>query len=162
MSRFRLSVMPSSVDRPDMRRFGMLFFSFLLLSSQSTKALDFMGWPDFNSLKNPETESPADQSPLPEEQVAWNPWKNTHLYRYRIGSRYAGRENWEHYLMFESHENVRFSQISYGSLKAPDVLVSPSNPVAKIVLRSSSTSRWKWTASLYSPPAPQTGINKPE
>lgn len=45
----------------------------------------------------------------------------------------------EHYLIFESRQNVRF----YDSLKASDVLVSASNPVAKIVLRSSSTSLWK-------------------
>jgi hypothetical protein len=38
--------------------------------------------------------------------------------------------------MFESRENVRFSEISYGSVKASDVLLSPSNPIAKIILLS--------------------------
>jgi hypothetical protein len=60
--------------------------------------------------------------------------------------------NRERYIIFESHENVRFSGISCGSMKAPDVLLSPSNPVAKIVLLSTSASRWKWNASLSSTP----------
>jgi len=136
------------------RRFGILFLLFFLLSSQSLKAQDFMGWPNFNSvpdtIKNPKTETQAAGSrkpPLPQKEIDWLPWKDLHMYRVRTGSRYAGRGNWERYIMFESRENVRFSEISYGSMKAPDVLLSPSNPVGKIVLLSHSTSLWKWHAS---------------
>jgi len=142
-----------------MRRFGILFFLFFLLSSQSLNAQDFMGWPNFNSvpdtIKNPKTETQAAGSkkpPLPQKEIDWLPWKDLRMYRYRTGSRYAGRGNWERYIMFESRENVRFSEISYGSVKASDVLLSPANPVGKIVLLSHSASRWKWNASLYSPP----------
>jgi hypothetical protein len=123
----------------DMRRFAILFFSFFLLfllSDQSSMAQDFMGWPNFNSVpdttKNPETKTQAVRS--------------------KTGSRYAGRGNWERYIIFESPENVHFSEISCGSAKAPDVSLSPSNPVAKIVLLSTSASRWKWNASLSSTP----------
>ena len=70
----------------------------------------------------------------------------------RTGSRYAGRGNWERYIIFESPQNIHFSEISCGSAKATDVLLSPSNPVAKIVLLSTSASRWKWNASLSSTP----------
>jgi hypothetical protein len=136
-----------------MRRFGILFFLFFLLPSQNSNALDFMGWPNFNpdTIKHPETETESARSkkaPLPHKQIDWQPWKDMRMYRYRTGSRYAGRANWEHYIMFESRENVRFSEISYGSVKASDVLLSPSNPIAKIILLSPSASRWKWNASF--------------
>jgi len=148
-----------------MRRFAILFFSFFLLfllfllSDQNTMAQDFMGWPNFNSvpdtIKNPEARTQAPRSkkaPLPQKQIFWEPWKDLRMYRYRTGSRYAGRGNWERYVIFESHEKIHFSEISCGSVKAPDVLLSPSNPVAKIVLLSTSASRWKWNASLSSTP----------
>jgi hypothetical protein len=134
----------------------MLFF---LLSAQNSNALDFMGWPSFNpvpdTIKNPETETQAagsKKAPLPHKEIDWLPCKDLRTYRYRTGSRYAGGGNWERYITFESRENVRFSEISYGSVKASEVLLSPSNPVAKIVLLLPSASRWTWNASLYSPP----------
>jgi hypothetical protein len=37
----------------DMRRFGISFFLFFLLSAQNSMAQDFLGWPNFNSV--PET-----------------------------------------------------------------------------------------------------------
>ena len=146
-----------------MRRFAILFFSFILLfllSDQNSMAQDFMGWPKFNTvpdtIKNGETKTQAARSekkkPLPQKQIVWQAWKDLRKYRYRTGSRYAGRGNWERYIIFESRENVHFSEISCGSAKAPDVLLSPSNPVAKIVLLSTSASRWKWNASLPSTP----------
>src|SRR6202030_3619933 len=122
----------------DMRRFGISFFLLFLLSAQNSNAQDFMGWPNFNSVpdttKNPETKTQAVRS------------KKKSL------PHYAGRGNWERYIIFESPENVHFSEISCGSAKAPDVSLSPSNPVAKIVLLSTSASRWKWNASLSSTP----------
>jgi hypothetical protein len=142
-----------------MRRFGILFFLFFLLSAQNSMAQDFMGWPNFNSvpdtIKNPESKTRAGRSKkesLPQKQIVWQPWKDLRMYRYRTGSRYAGRGYWERYVVFESPENVRFSGISCGSVKAPDVSLSSSNPVAKIVLLSTSASRWKWNASLSSTP----------
>ena len=140
-----------------MRRLGILFFLLFLVSAQNSMAQDFMGWPNFNSvpdtIKNTETKTRAARSkkkPLPQEQIVWQAWKDLRVYRYRTGSRYAGRGNWERYVIFESHENVRFSGISCDSVKAPDVLLSPSNPIAKIVLLSTSASRCKWNASLSS------------
>ena len=142
-----------------MRRFGILFFLFFLLSAQNSMPQNFVGWPSFNSvpdtIKNTETKTRSTRSkkkPLPQNQIVWQAWKDLRMYRYRTGSRYTGRGNWERYIIFESHENVRFSGISCGSVKAPDVLLSPSNPVAKIVLLSTSASRWKWNASLPSTP----------
>jgi hypothetical protein len=89
----------------DMRRFAILFFSFFLLfllSDQNSMAQDFMGWPNFNSVpdttKNPETKTQAVRSKkksLPQKQIVWQAWKDLHMYRYRTGSRYAGRGNWE-------------------------------------------------------------------
>ena len=144
----------------DMRRFGIsffLFFSFFLLSAQNSNSQDFVGWPNFNSVpdttKNPETKTQAVRSKkksLPQKQIVWQAWKDLRMYRYRTGSRYAGRGNWERYIIFESPQNVHFSEISCGSAKAPDVSLSPSNPVAKIVLLSTSASHWKWNASLFS------------
>ena len=148
-----------------MRRFRKSLFLFLCLSSQNLDAQDFRGWPNFDSVpdtvKNPKTapktsrvypattkKNPRDQK----EQVMWLPWKDLHTYRYRTGRRYAGNGNWERYIVFQSRENLRISEISYGSVKASDVLLSPSNPVAQIVLVSPSTSYWKWKASLTSPP----------
>jgi hypothetical protein len=142
-----------------MRRLGILFFLLFLVSAQNLMAQDFMGWPHFNSvpdtIKNTETKTRAARSkkkPLPQKQIVWQAWKDMRVYRYRTGSRYAGRGNWERYIIFESHENVRFFGISCDSVKAPDVLLSPSNPIAKIVLISTSASRWKWNASLSSTP----------
>jgi hypothetical protein len=142
-----------------MRRFGILFFLFFLLSAQNSMPQNFVGWPNFNSvpdtIKNTESKTRSTRSkkkPLPQTQIVWQAWKDLRMYRYRTGSRYTGRGNWERYIIFESHENVRFSGISCGSVKAPDVLLSPSNPVAKIVLLSTSASRWKWNASLSSTP----------
>ena len=148
-----------------MRRFGKSLFLFWWLSSQSVSAQDFRGWPNFNSVpdtvKNPKT-APKTSRAYPEttkknsrdqkEQITWLPWKDLRTYRYRTGRRYAGNGNWERYIVFQSRENIRFSEISYGSLKASDVLLSPSNPVAQIVLLSASPSLWKWNASLTSPP----------
>jgi len=141
----------------DMRRFGISFFLFFLFSAQNSNAQDFVGWPNFNSVpdttKSPQTKTQAVRSkkkPLPQNQIVWQAWKDLRMYRYRTGSRYAGRGNWERYIIFESPRNVHLSEISCGSAKASDVSLSPSNPVAKIVLLSTSTSRWKWNASLFS------------
>ena len=104
-------------------------------------------------IQRPERRPPrSKKTPLPQKQILWEPWKDLRIYRYRTGSRYAGRGNWERYVIFESHEKIHFSEISCGSVKAPDVSLSPSNPVAKIVLLSTSASRWKWNASLSSTP----------
>jgi hypothetical protein len=118
-----------------------------------------VGWPNFDSVpdttKNPETKMQAvrpKKKPLPQKQIVWQAWKDLRRYRYRTGSRYAGGGNWEHHIIFESPQNVHFSEISCVSAKAPDVSLSPSNPVAKIVLLSTSASRWKWNASLSSTP----------
>jgi hypothetical protein len=142
-----------------MRRFSILFFLFFLLQSQDSNAQDFMGWPSFDSapdnVKHPETGTEAGRSkkaPPPHKQIEWQPWKDMRIYRYRTGSRYAGHGNWEHYLTLESRENVRFSEISYGSAKASDVTLSSSNPVAKIVLLLPTASHWEWKASSTPPP----------
>jgi hypothetical protein len=121
----------------DMRRFAILFFSFFLLllfSDQNSMAQNLMGWPNFNTvpdtIKNGETKTQATRSkkkPLPQKQIVWQAWKDLRKYRYRTGSRYAGRGNWERYIIFESRENVHFSEISCGSAKAPDVSLSPSS-----------------------------------
>jgi len=138
----------------DMRRFGISFFLFFLFSAQNSNAQDFMGWPSFNSvpdtIKNTETKTRSTRSkkkPLPQNQIVWQAWKDLRMYRYR-----TGRGNWERYIIFESPRNVHLSEISCGSAKASDVSLSPSNPVAKIVLLSTSTSHWKWNASLSSTP----------
>jgi len=155
---FRLT-RESKIKCSDMRRFGISFFLFFLLSAQNSMAQDFVGWPNFNSVpdttKNPETKTEAVRSKkksLPQKQIVWQAWKDLRMYRYRTGSRYAGRGNWEHYIIFESPQNVHLSKISYGSAKASDVLLSPSNPVAKIVLLSTSASHWKWNDSLSTTP----------
>jgi hypothetical protein len=92
----------------DMRRFGISFFLFFLLSAQNSNAQDFVGWPNFNSVpdttKNPETKTQAVRSKkksLPRKQIVWQAWKDLRLYLYRTGSRYAGRGNWERCIIFE-------------------------------------------------------------
>jgi hypothetical protein len=136
------------------RRFGksLFLFLFLLLSSQNSHALDFEGWPNFDSApdaKNPETKPQA--APDSKERITWLAWKDMRSYRYRTGRRYVGSGKWERYIAFESRENIRISEISYGPAKAPDVLLSPSKPVGQIMLQSPSVSIWKWNASLNSP-----------
>jgi len=131
-----------------MRRIILSLVLFLLLSSQTSHALDFEGWPSFDQVadaKNSETkpQTARDQ----EEPITWQPWKDMRSYRYRIGCREIGTGKWERYIAFESRENVRIAEVSYGPLKAPDVMLSPSNPVAQIVLQSPSASKWKWNAS---------------
>jgi hypothetical protein len=121
---------------------------FLLPSSQTTHALDFEGWPSFDPVadaKNSETKPQAARDQ--EEPITWQPWKDMRSYRYRTGCREIGAGKWERYLAFESRENVRITEVSYGTLKAPDVLLSPSNPLAQIVLQSPSAFKWKWNAS---------------
>src|SRR6476659_5349661 len=105
-----------------MRRFAISFFLLFLLSDRNSMAQDFMGWPKFNTvpdtIKNGETKTQATRSkkkPLPQKQIVWQAWKDLRKYRYRTGSRYAGRGNWERYIIFESRENVHFSEISCGS-----------------------------------------------
>ena len=91
----------TKITRSVMSRFGMLFFLFLLLLSQSSNAQDFIGWPNFNpapdTIKNPETDTEAadrpKKAPLLHKQIDWQPWKDMSMYRYRTGSRYAGRKN---------------------------------------------------------------------
>jgi hypothetical protein len=143
-----------------MRRFAISFFLLFLLLDEDSMAQDLMGWPNFNTIpdtiKNEETKTQAARSKkkkqLPQKQIVWQAWTDLGKYRYRTGSRYDGRDNWERYIIFESRENVHFSEISCGSAKAPDVFLSPSNPVAKIALLSTSASRWKWNAFLSSTP----------
>ena len=91
----------TKITRSVMSRFGMLFFLFLLLLSQSSNAQDFIGWPNFNpapdTIKNPETDTEAadrpKKAPRLHKQIDWQPWKDMSMYRYRTGSRYAGRKN---------------------------------------------------------------------
>jgi hypothetical protein len=131
-----------------MRRIILSLVLFLLLSSRTTHALDFEGWPSFDPVadaKNSETKPQAARDQ--EEPIRWQPWKDMRSYRYRTGCREIGAGKWERYLAFESRENVRIAEVSYGTLKAPDVLLSPSNPVAQIVLQSPSAFKWKWNAS---------------
>jgi hypothetical protein len=131
-----------------MRRIILSLVLFLLLSSQTSHALDFEGWPSFDPVadaKNSETKPPAARDQ--EEPITWHSWKDMHSYRYRTGCREIGNGKWERYVAFESRENVRIADVSYGALKAPDVVLSPSNPVAQIVLQSPSASKWKWNAS---------------
>jgi hypothetical protein len=131
-----------------MRRIILSLVLFLLLSSRTTHALDFEGWPSFDPVadaKNSETKPQAARDQ--EEPITWQPWKDMRSYRYRTGCREIGAGKWERYLAFESRENVRIAEVSYGTLKAPDVLLSPSNPVAQIVLQSPSAFKWKWNAS---------------
>jgi hypothetical protein len=131
-----------------MRRIILSLVLFLLPSSQTTHALDFEGWPSFDPVadaKNSETKPQAARDQ--EEPITWQPWKDMRSYRYRTGCREIGAGKWERYLAFESRENVRITEVSYGTLKAPDVLLSPSNPLAQIVLQSPSAFKWKWNAS---------------
>ena len=131
-----------------MRRIILSLVLFLLLSSQTTHALDFEGWPSFDPVadaKNSETKPQAARDQ--EEPITWQPWKDMRSYRYRTGCREIGAGKWERYLAFESRENVRIAEVSYGTLKAPDVVLSPSNPVAQIVLQSPTAFKWKWNAS---------------
>jgi hypothetical protein len=97
--------------KPCMRRFGISFLS-LLLSSQHLNAQDLMGWPNFYSvsdtIQSEEIETQA--APGPKKRIYWLPWKDMRTYRYRTGCRYASNDNWERYIMFQSHENVRFSE----------------------------------------------------
>jgi hypothetical protein len=131
-----------------MRRIILSLVLFLLPSSQNSHALDFEGWPSFDPVvdaKNSETKPQAVRDQ--EKPITWQPWKEMGSYRYRTGCREIGTGKWERYVAFESRENVRIAEVSYGPLKAPDVLLSPSNPVAQIVLQSPSASKWKWNAS---------------
>jgi hypothetical protein len=131
-----------------MRRIILSLVLFLSLSSQTTHALDFEGWPSFDPVadaKNSETKPQAARDQ--EEPITWQPWKDMRSYRYRTGCREIGAGKWERYLAFESRENVRIAEVSYGTLKAPDVLLSPSNPVAQIVLQSPTAFKCKWNAS---------------
>jgi hypothetical protein len=137
-----------------MRRFGKSLFLFFLLSSWNSYALDFEGWPNFDPVPAPGKNPEPRQQPARDQkkQVTWLPWKDMRTYRYRTGRRYVGRGKWERYIAFEAHANVRISEVSYGPVKAPDLMLSPSNPVGQIVLQSPSVSIWKWNASLSSPP----------
>jgi hypothetical protein len=131
-----------------MRRILLSLVLFLLSLSRTSHALDFEGWPSFDPLaetKNSETKPQTAREQ--EEPITWQPWKDMRSYRYRIGCREIGSAKWERYVAFESRENIRIAEISYGSLKAPDIMLSPSNPVGQIVLQSPSASKWKWNAS---------------
>jgi hypothetical protein len=131
-----------------MRRIILSLVLFLLLSSQAMYALDFEGWPSFDPVVDAvNSEAKPEAARDQEKPIMWEPWKDMHSYRYRIGCREIESGTWERYVAFESRENVRIAEVSYGPLKAPDVTLSPSNPVAQIMLQSPSASKWKWNAS---------------
>jgi len=74
-----------------------------------------MGWPNFNSV--PDTiqsgEIEMQAAPGPKKRIYWLPWKDMRTYRFRTGCRYTSNNNWKRYIIFQSHENVPFSEISY-------------------------------------------------
>jgi hypothetical protein len=71
-------------------------------------------------------------------------------YRYRIGSRLAGK--WERYLELELTAplvSLRFTEIRYGEARAEDVALSPDNLSIQIKLVYGPVANWNWKVTAY-------------
>jgi len=86
--------------------------------------------------------------------ITWQPWQEGVEFRVRIGDRYLGHEQWEHYLGFElqrpSTKKIKISMIHLAMEAVTDVVIAPGRLYAIIKVTNSNMTahkgHWGWIA----------------
>jgi len=128
-----------------------------MLDSEMSALGQIPGFPDGRPLQMSPTSpapgrpTPTHGKPIPSEPVIdWQHWQSVENYRYRTGSRLAGK--WERYLELELTAplvSLRFTGIHYGETSAEDVALSPDNRSIQIKLVHGPAAKWDWKATAY-------------
>jgi len=128
-----------------------------MLDSEMSALGQGPGFPDGRPLQisptspTPSRPTPTPIKPIPNEPVIdWQRWQSVENYRYRIGSRLAGK--WERYLELELTAplvSLRFTEIHYGEARAEDVALSPDNRSIQIKLVYGPVAKWNWKVTAY-------------
>ena len=123
-------------------------------SPTPSKPIPIPGFPDGRPLQmSPTSPTPSRPSPTPANQSAtidWQHWQSVENYRYRIGSRLAGK--WERDLELELTAplvSLRFTEIHYGEARAEDVTLFPDNRSIQIKLVYRPLAKWNWKVTAY-------------
>ena len=125
-----------------------------VLNSETSALGQIPGFPGGSPLQmSPTSPTPSQPSPTPANQSAtidWQHWQSVENYRYRIGSRLAGK--WERDLELELTAplvSLRFTEIHYGEARAEDVALSPDNRSIQIKLVYGPVAKWNWKVTAY-------------
>ena len=128
-----------------------------MLDSEMSALGQGPGFPDGRPLRisptspTPRRPNPTPSKPIPNEPVIdWQHWQSVENYRYRIGSRLAGK--WERYLELELTAplvSLRFTEIHYGEARAEDVTLFPDNRSIQIKLVYRPLAKWNWKVTAY-------------
>src|SRR4029077_6039968 len=91
-------------------------------------------------------ESPRETFKGPDHTITWRPWQQSPEgdFRFRIGDRYLGHAEWEHYLGFEQHpapvKAIKLSMIHLGSEDVgEDVVIRPGSRYAIVKVTNGTT-----------------------
>ena len=93
----------------------------------------------------------------PDRTITWTPWQQSPEvdFRFRLGDRYLGHGEWEHYLAFEQHpasvKAIRLSMIHLGNqVVREEVVIHPGSryAIAKVTngTMTAHKGQWSWTA----------------
>jgi hypothetical protein len=126
-----------------------------MLDSEMSASGQIPGFPDGRPLQiSPTSPTPSRPTPIKptanEPVIDWQRWQSVENYRYRIGSRLAGK--WERYLELQLTAplvSLRFAEIHYGEARAEDVALSPDNPSIQIKLVYGPVAKWNWKVTAY-------------
>jgi hypothetical protein len=108
----------------------------------------------------------------PDRTITWRPWQQSPQvdFRFRIGDRYLGHGEWEHYLGFEQHpasiKAIRLSKIHLGNEDVrEEVVIRPGSRYAIVKITNGAMTVhkgvWSWTAqevNLSSPLFPARSL----
>jgi len=93
----------------------------------------------------------------PDRTITWRPWQESPGldFRFRIGDRYLGHGEWEHYLGFEQHPGsvkaIKLSMIHLGNEDVrEEVMIRPGSRYAIVKITNGTMTVhkgvWRWTA----------------
>ena len=93
----------------------------------------------------------------PDRTITWGPWQQSSQvdFRFRIGDRYLGHGEWEHYLGFKelpgSVKAIKLSMIRLGNEDVrEEVMICPGSryAIVKVINRTMTVHKgvWSWTA----------------
>jgi hypothetical protein len=98
-------------------------------------------------------ESPRETFKGPDRTITWRAWQQSPEgdFRFRIGDRYLGHGEWEHYLGFEQHPaSVKAIKLSMIHLGSEDVVIRPGSIYAIVKVTNDTITAHKgvrsWTA----------------
>jgi hypothetical protein len=102
-------------------------------------------------------DSPREPFKGPDRTITWRPWKRSPQgdFRFRLGDRYLGHVEWEHYLGFEQHpasaKAIKLFMIRLGNEDVrEDVVIRPGlrYGIVKVTNGTMTAHKgvWSWTA----------------